>query len=183
MHRLEARSIRVGEIRLEDIQAQTEPARGRVLEVLALSAHRIPVTIPLGFAEKWGARSWQLQLACPRCASPCRRLRDSGDGFCCTRCHPCLSQQQRLKNTKFWSTAGRTTAAVVRAVTDGRHRADSVLAPLTTHLVRDLMDGADAVVPLALAALEFTDAIASESEHRPMTSNQRMQSSPRMETE
>src|SRR5262249_33948267 len=136
MHRLEARSIRVGEIRLEDMQAQIEAPAGEVFEVLALDVRGVPVVVQLTFAEKWCARFWQLQLACPRCGLPSRRLRDQGTGFCCARCEPRLTPEQRLKRTRFWIQGGRETAAVVQACLDGRY--DQIMA-LTMSLARGIM--------------------------------------------
>jgi hypothetical protein len=153
MHRLEARSIRVGEIRLEDIQAQIEPPAGDLFEVLALDARSVPVIVPLTFTEKWNARCWTPQLACPRCGLPSRRLRDQGAGFCCARCGPRLTVEQRLKRTRFWVQGGRETVAVVKASAGGSR----TLASLTTSLARGLMVQANTALSLALAALECTD--------------------------
>ena len=175
MNTLEAAiSIRVGEIRLEDVRQQTRPAAGDVFEILALRSDGIAVVICLYFVEKWGARSWQLQLGCPRCGLPCRRLRDRGDTFCCARCGPRQTQQQQMKNTRYWTDGGRTTAGIVQQLMDCSGRGEErLLSALQRELVRDMMDRAEAVVSLAVAALELTDAVASESQHRPNAKRQR----------
>jgi hypothetical protein len=185
MNRLEAlHSIRVGEIRLEDIQQQTRPIAGEIFELLALRGDGIPVVVRLRFVEKWGARSWHLQLGCPCCGLPCRRLRDRGDAFYCARCAPRQTKHQQLKNTKSWREGGKTTAAIVQLVTngsDGRH--ERLFSALQRELVRDLMDRTEAALSLAVTALELTDAIVSESEHGPKARRQRSPSRARTETE
>lgn len=185
MNRLEAvLSIRVGEIRLEDIQQQTRPIAGEVFQVLALRGDGIPVVVRLRFVEKWGARSWHLQLGCPRCGLPCRRLRDRGGAFCCARCGPRQTQHQQMKNTRYWTDGGRTTATVIQQLMDGSSRGhEQLFNALQRELVRDMMDRTEAALSLAVTALELTDAIVSESKHGPEARRQRSPSRARTETE
>ena len=89
-----------------------------------------------------------------------------------------------MKNTRYWTDGGgRATAAIIQQLTSGSSgRQERLFSALQRELVRHMMERTEAVVSLAVAALDLTDSIASEIEHRPKANRQRSPSHPRMET-
>ena len=159
-------SIRVGEIRLEDVQRQTRLVAGEYFEVVALRANGTPLAVRLCLTEKWGARSWHVQLGCPRCGLPCRRLRDRGGNFCCARCEPSATRHQQLKNCRYWTRyGGRTTAEVVQQLVDGdAPRPSARLEELALTLMHGAMARAEALFPNIYASLDTADDVLRHRE-------------------
>lgn len=179
-----ALSFRVGEIRIQDLQPQID-LQSEDVEVLALTSEGVPVQVYLRLADKWAGTAWQRQLGCPDCHLPCRVLRFREGRFSCARCAPRATPHHRFKNTDHWQQGGRTTDAIIRQLIDGSSgRHARPFTALQRELVRDIMDRADAVLPLAVATLEVTDATSSESEHGPKSKRREPTPSPsKTETE
>lgn len=164
-------SLRPGEVHLHDLRQQTsgdELDVDQSITILALKTNGLPVELTLHWAQKWSTCGWEIQFACPCCREPSRVLRECGGTFCCARCAPRRSAHHQAKNTTYWREGGKTTAAIVQQLTDGSSgRHPQLFRALQRELVRDMMDRTEAVVSLAVAALELTDAAVSDGEHKP----------------
>src|SRR5690349_13237576 len=113
MTTFEAVSVRIGEVRLEDLLPQTDETE--TLTVLALDAHGVPVVLPLRFTSKWGG-SWQRALACPRCAGAARVLSITENVAACGKCWPRRTRQQQNKNSAEWGAEGKVADRLLRIV-------------------------------------------------------------------
>lgn len=157
-----ALSVRPGEIHLADLRRQIsadDPDIGSIA-VLALQRDGAPQELELRFTTKWSTRGWEKQLACPICGEPSRVLREHDGNFCCARCAPRSSAHHRLKNNRYWRDGGKTTAAIVRELMPGsRSGASPLLHELAISLMAETIERAEAVIPPALAALEYTNQI------------------------
>jgi hypothetical protein len=108
-----ARSIRIGELRYEDLAPQVGGARN--FEVLGLDARGVPLVLAVSMTEKFCRTGWHSRLACGCCGLPAGVLTISGKIAACRRCIAMQTLHHRRKNTKEWSTGGKVLDALLRA--------------------------------------------------------------------
>jgi len=100
MSSFQAVSVRVGELRLEDLGAIVVDAD--VITVLALSSAGVPVFVEVTFTGKWGGAGWQHAFECPLCGLAARVLAIDDHVAACGRCRRRRTVQSRQKNVRAW---------------------------------------------------------------------------------
>jgi hypothetical protein len=146
-----AASLRVGEIRLEDIVHQVGEARQFVVHVLDRAG--VALQIHLRITEKWGG-SWQRQLQCPQCNRPARVLAVHEGSAVCGRCAPRRTAHHRHKNSRAWRHEGALADEVARAAlrgTSSRSRMRRLIGQLKERSLGGAEHARDDAMRLALA--------------------------------
>ena len=120
-------SLRVGQIRLDDIAPQVGDAMS--VEVVVVDLGGIVQHVPLAFTAKWGSRGWCRVFQCSRCHAPAQILQVEDNAGLCCRCCPRLTLSQRYRNSRSWGRADelldKLTRSLLKAPTralDVRHR-------------------------------------------------------------
>jgi len=151
-------SLRVAEIRLEDIVPQVGSA-GHI-EVVVVDASGAVQHVILTFTKKWAATGWQRAFECSRCTGPARLLHVVEGMGLCRRCNPLLTKHQRYKNSGSWTNSEKILDVLTRSVLKtltrpnrGKHRR------LAARLVRNTLAGADAVLTQAHALVGAADTV------------------------
>jgi len=120
-------SLRVGQIRLDDIAPQVGDAMS--VEVVVVDLGGIVQHVPLAFTAKWGSRGWCRVFQCSRCHAPAQILQVEDNAGLCCRCCPRLTLSQRYRNNRSWGRADelldKLTRSLLKAPTKAlaiRHR-------------------------------------------------------------
>lgn len=149
MSSFQAISVRVGELRIEDLSAHVEhPER---LTILALDAQGVPALVDVGFAQKWG-NGWSTAFECPLCSSPARVLLISNELVACGRCKRRPTLQSRRKNQASWR-EGHLADELARALLNEQPGKDLQMRSAARKLRRRALGNAEAALVLAAGAI------------------------------
>lgn len=182
MSTFQARSVRIGELRLGDLidLAGDEPS----LRVLAINEQGAPVVVDVAMTKKWGGNGWTQAFACPLCGLPARVLsirtkqvtqsttsvsstahiprNNHSNGVACGRCQRRPTLQARNKNRSDWAEA-RLADTLVRGLVGTRAIAPATARATARTLRRRSLARASACIDLAAAAVRSADQALKES--------------------
>lgn len=162
MSKFGAISPRVGVVRLDDVAGQVPSVDA--FSVAALDVNGVPVTFELRFAQKWGGRGWQRQLACQVCGGPARVLEVRDGEAACGRCSPRTTEHHRHKNMASWRGENAIADQLVRGVLKGPGPASvPVLRAKGRRLSRAAMRRAGAALEKARRTLQAVDELSRRS--------------------
>jgi len=170
MKRLEVTvvSLRVGQIRLDDIAPQIGDSPN--VEVVVVDLAGVVQHVQLTFTEKWATRGWHRVLQCSLCQSPARVLHVEGGSGLCHRCCPRLTVSQRYRNNRSWTRADELLDQLIRSLLKGpakalniRHR--RVALRITKHAIAQVSNVIDRARVLVVS---FDTLLASQSDMREM---------------
>lgn len=149
MSSFQATSVRIGELRIEDLPSHV--GHPEHLTILALDAQGVPTLVEVGFAQKWG-NGWATVFACPLCASPARVLLVSNDLVACGRCKRRPTVQSRRKNQASWS-EGQLADELAQALLNDQAGKDPQMRSTARKLRRRALGNAEASLALAAGAI------------------------------
>lgn len=180
MSTFQARSVRVGELRLDDLIHLVGDSPS--LTVLAINEQAAPLVVDVAMTKKWGGNGWTSAFACPLCGLPARVLsirtkqvtqsttfvsssshiprNNHSNGVACGRCQRRPTLQARNKNRSDWAEA-RLADTLVRGLLGNRAITPATATART--LRRRSLARASACIDLAAAAIRTADKALKES--------------------
>ena len=150
-------SLRVGQIRLDDIAPQI--GRAPCAEVVVVDPGGEIQRVLVTFTGKWSG-GWHRALECSRCHSPARVLHvEAGSGLC-QRCCSRLTFSQRYRNSGSWTRADELLDKLARSLLKSPAKALNIRDRRLAHRVtRRALDQVAHVVDRARELVRAADTL------------------------